>query len=54
MFSLMEDYYSTLKTEIGIDPSKQDEGDDPSLDVVLKTLRSNSTATNFRDFMTRS
>lgn len=54
MLSLMEDYYETLKTDIGIDPTKKDDGDDPGLDVMLKSLKANSTAANFKDFMTRS
>ena len=39
---------------MGIDPHYAVEEDDPELDLVLKKLRPNTTAQNFREFLTKS
>ena len=50
----MDDYYQKMKQEMGIDPHYAVEEDDPQLDLVLKKLRPNTTAQNFREFLTKS
>ena len=50
----MDGYYDSMKGEIGVDKDYDVEPDDPMLDVVLRKLRPNSTATNFREFMAKS
>lgn len=54
MLGYMDDYYTHMKEDIGIDPNYAPEEDDPDLDRVLMNLRPNSTAINFREFLTRS
>ena len=54
MLNYMDDHYDQMKNEIGVDKDYDKEPDDPMLDVVLKKLRPNSTAANFREFMTKS
>jgi len=54
MLSFMNEYYKNMKEEMGIDPNYAVEDNDPQLDIVLKKLRPNTTATNFREFMTKS
>lgn len=48
----MDNFYSDLKTSVGMDPTQQESQDDPSLDLVLSSLKDNSTASNFKEFMT--
>ncbi len=50
----MDDHYSQMKQHIGIDPNYTAQEDDPDLDKVLKKLRPNSTASNFKEFLIRS
>jgi len=54
MLNYMDDHYDFMKSEIGVDKDYDKEPDDPMLDVVLKKLRPNSTAANFREFMAKS
>jgi hypothetical protein len=48
MFTMMNDHYSSLKTQngfdVGIDPHK----DNAALDQVLSEMKPNSSAQNFR------
>jgi len=50
----MNEYYTHIKDVIGIDVNYAPDEDDPELDRVLKEMRPNSTATNFRPFLGRS
>lgn len=50
----MDQYYTHMKEDIGIDPNYAPSEDDPDLDKVLKNLKPNSTASNFREFLVRS
>lgn len=54
MLNFMDDYYVKMKEELGIDPNYAEEEDDPQLDIVLQKLRPNTTAKNFREFLTKS
>ena len=54
MLSFMNEYYKSMKEEMGIDPNYAVEDDDPQLDIVLKKLRPNTSAQNFREFLTKS
>ncbi len=54
MFTFMDEYYKSMKLEMGIDPNYAVEEDDPQLDIVLQKLRPNTTAQNFREFLTKS
>lgn len=53
MFRFMDKHYQNMKTDIGVDINYAEEQDDPMLDVVLKKLRPNSNAANFREFMVK-
>ena len=53
MLSFMDEYYAKLKTEAGIDPNYGIEEEDPKLDDVLRALRPNTNARNFKDFLTK-
>lgn len=44
MLNFMNEYYKSMKEEMGIDPNYAVEEDDPQLDIVLKKLRPNTTA----------
>jgi len=44
MLSFMNEYYKSMKEEMGIDPNYAVEDDDPQLDIVLKKLRPNTSA----------
>lgn len=52
MLSYMTDYYQGMKNEVGIDPGYSGGKDDANLDSLVQKLRPNSTAQNFRQFMT--
>jgi hypothetical protein len=47
----MDDYYASMKTEIGVDPNYAVDPEDAQLDSVLKKLRPNSTVTSFRTYL---
>ena len=49
---VMDDYYEHLKEEMGIgnDEDEQKE-EDSKLDEVIRVLRPNTTAKNFKDFL---
>ena len=51
MFKFMESYYDKLKNEIGIDANYGVEREDAQLEQVLKTLKPNTTAKNFKEFL---
>ena len=53
MLTFMDEYYKSMKLEMGIDPNYAVEEDDPQLDIVLQKLRPNTTAQNFREFLTK-
>jgi hypothetical protein len=44
MLGFMDEYYKSMKEEMGIDPNYAVEEDDPQLDIVLQKLRPNTTA----------
>ena len=50
MLGVMNAYYSTLKSQVGVTQQHIDE-EDENLDDILKTLRPNTTPNNFRDFL---
>lgn len=52
MLSFMNDYYKGLKSEVGIDAQQVSVKDDAQLDSIVTHLKPNSTAENFRPFMT--
>ena len=54
MLEFMDDYYSQMKNQMGIDANYGIEEDDPKLEVVLHALRPNTTARNFKEFLARS
>lgn len=47
----MGDYYSSLKSEVGIEDSAGIDDDDNDLDGILATLKPNTTPSNFRNFL---
>ena len=47
----MNNYYTNLKSEVGIEDETGLDDEDYDLDVILKTLKPNTTATNFREFL---
>lgn len=49
----MDNEYEQMKEEVGVDPNYAIPKDDPTLDIVLRKLRPNSNAANFREFMTQ-
>lgn len=51
MLNTMNSYYTNLKTEVGIEDQAGLDDEDYDLDVILKTLKPNTTATNFREFL---
>ena len=53
MLNIMDSYYSNMKKDMGIFEKNHYEGEDQQLDDVLKALRPNTTAKNFRDFLSR-
>lgn len=53
MLDFMNDYYVKMKNDLGIDSNFGVESHDPELDAVLLALRPNTTAKNFREFLTK-
>ncbi len=53
MMNIMDSYYSNMKQDMGIFEKNNFEEEDSKLDEVLKTLRPNTTAKNFKDFLSR-
>ena len=49
----MNQYYSTLKSEVGIQDQTGLDDEDYDLDNILKTLKPNTTPVNFREFLKR-
>jgi len=43
-----------MKQDMGIEANYGIEEEDPKLEVVLRTLRPNTTAKNFKDFLAKS
>ena len=50
----MQDFYNTMKNCSGIDDEKNVSAVDPALDELLRELKPNSDAQNFREFMAPS
>lgn len=54
MLNMMDSYYFSMKEEMGIMEKHDDYAEeDHKLDEVLKTLRPNTTANNFKHFLAR-
>ena len=51
MRSFMEDYYSNMKMEQGIDINYAVYDEDPAFDAMMKTLRPNTSAKTFEEFL---
>ena len=51
---MMNSYYENLKVEARINENRRDDGDDLELDEILRTLKPNTTAKNFKEFLKRS
>lgn len=53
MFDYMQEYYNELKEDANLNENVDlDEGDN-ELEVILKTLKPNTTAKNFKDFLSQ-
>lgn len=53
MLNIMDGYYNNMKKDMGIFEKNNYEGEDSKLDEVLKALRPNTTAKNFKEFLSR-
>jgi len=53
MLKMMNQYYSTLKSEVGIEDQTGLDDEDYDLENILKTLKPNTTPVNFREFLKR-
>ena len=53
MIGVMNQYYTNLKNDVGIEDQTGIEDDDYELDDILRTLKPNTTAKNFRSFLKR-
>ena len=51
MHGFMEDYYQNMKNDMGIDATYGIEEQDPPLDEVMRMIRPNVTAKNFKGFL---
>jgi len=51
MLNFMSNYYSEMKAEVGIEDNSNNHDEDNDLDKVLRTLRPNTTPSNFLEFM---
>jgi len=51
MLDDMNRYYNSIKHEVGIDKNERTHEEDDQLDEILKTLKPNTTAKNFKDFL---
>jgi hypothetical protein len=47
----MNSYFENLKTEVGINVASVVDEEDNELDSILKTLRPNTSAKNFKEFL---
>lgn len=47
----MNGYYNEMKTEIGLDENANKDDEDTNLDDILRTLKQNTTAENFKEFL---
>jgi len=53
MLDFMNNFYLKMKDDMGFNSNYGVEQDDAELDAVLRQLRPNTTAKNFREFLTR-
>ena len=54
MLNMMDSYYSSMKEDMGIKEKHDDYAEeDHKLEEVLRTLRPNTTAKNFKHFLAR-
>ena len=53
MLKMMNQYYSTLKSEVGIEDQTGLDDEDYDLENILKTIKPNTTPVNFREFLKR-
>ena len=51
MLTFMNGYYDVLKTEVGIEDKTNTHDEDNDLDDILRTLKPNTTAKNFKEFL---
>lgn len=51
MLDLMNSYYYDLKSDVGIEERDDNDEEDNNLDDILRTLRPNTTAKNFKEFL---
>lgn len=50
----MDSYYSSMKTDLGIfEKDNHEQVEDQKLDDMLQKLRPNTTAKNFKEFLSR-
>lgn len=49
----MDSYYSNMKSDMGIFEKQDFTEEDNKLDEVLRVLRPNTTANNFKEFLSR-
>lgn len=47
----MNGYYAELKQEVGIEDKNDDNEEDNTLEDVLRALKPNTTAKNFKEFL---
>lgn len=47
----MNSYYNELKSDVGIEDKKSLDNDDGNLDEVMRTLKPNTTSSNFKEFL---
>lgn len=52
MLDMMNGYFTELKTEVGIEDKDDHDEEDNSLEDLLKALKPNTTAKNFKEFLT--
>jgi hypothetical protein len=53
MKDMMNKYYSNLKKEAKIEAQTGQDDEDDELDRILRTLKPNTTAKNFKEFLKR-
>lgn len=53
MLNLMNQYYANLKSDVGIEDQTGIDDEDYELDDILRTLKPNTTAKNFKEFLKR-
>lgn len=52
MLDMMNSYYNELKTEVGLEEKDDHDEEDHSLEDLLRALKPNTTAKNFKEFLT--